>query len=183
MPSSTPTKTPRTSLSPPESGGASRSREGRTPPPAPSAAYARRAREIMEDEGMLIPSVSVADLGGEVVGPQEAEEVEVEVGFGGYRRARAGLVYFSIPDLWDGSVADIISELCLLSYKNLMVFRLRPLLPPKVISELQHFHLHTQILLPLLDLSCDTHPHLPPIYPFQSPLDPALDHSDYHLMP
>jgi hypothetical protein len=44
----------------------------------------------MEGEGVVVPAVSVADLGGEVVAPEEAEGVEVEVGFGGYRRARAG---------------------------------------------------------------------------------------------
>ena len=96
----TPSKksTPRSSLSPPDSGPIARgAREGRTPPPpAPSAAFARRAREIMEDEGVsMVPppvvSVSVADLGGEVVQPGEVEGVEVGVGFGGnYRRARAG---------------------------------------------------------------------------------------------
>lgn len=38
-----------------------------------------------------VPAVSVSDLGGEIVKPEEVEGVEVEVGFGqGYRRARAG---------------------------------------------------------------------------------------------
>lgn len=44
----------------------------------------------MEDEGLNVPAVSVGDLGGEVVAPEEAEGVESGVGFGGYRRARAG---------------------------------------------------------------------------------------------
>lgn len=55
----------------------------------------------MEDEGLgagvkpavpgAVPAVSVSDLGGEIVQPGEADEVELGVGFGaGYRRARAG---------------------------------------------------------------------------------------------
>jgi len=68
----------RPSLSPPD---AARLREGRTPPPAPSAAYARRTREIMEDVGLpsLTPIV--------VVTPQKEKENDVA---SGYRRARAG---------------------------------------------------------------------------------------------
>lgn len=68
----------------PEAAGTARGREGRTPPPAPSAAYARRAREIVEDEtGVLaykplVKEVADEDIG--VIGSVTA----------GYRRARAG---------------------------------------------------------------------------------------------
>nr|XP_019048935.1 pumilio domain-containing protein c [Kwoniella bestiolae CBS 10118]OCF27865.1 pumilio domain-containing protein c [Kwoniella bestiolae CBS 10118] len=74
-----------TNLSPDKIAGF-RNREGRTPPPAPSAAYARRAREIIEDEagvsGMR-PAVAIT--------PEEEHVAAVDNGVAsGYRRARAG---------------------------------------------------------------------------------------------
>lgn len=69
-----PTTSARSSLSP--EGPAGTKRDGRTPPPAPSAAYAKRAREIMESEGVPV-----------VIQPELVEEQPV---IGGYRRARAG---------------------------------------------------------------------------------------------
>lgn len=64
----------RPSLSPDAAGVA---REGRTPPPAPSAVYAKRAREIMETEaGPAIGASSDAD--------------DPVIGGSSYRRARAG---------------------------------------------------------------------------------------------
>lgn len=68
-------------LSPDQPGSAGRGREGRTPPPAPSAAYARRAREIMENE---------ADLTAYHPSVEEDPEVIIEPVAAGYRRARAG---------------------------------------------------------------------------------------------
>ncbi|WWC99410.1 hypothetical protein V866_006313 [Kwoniella sp. B9012] len=63
-----------------------RNREGRTPPPAPSAAYARRAREIIEDEAGvsgLRPAVAITS--------EEEQVAAVDNGVAsGYRRARAG---------------------------------------------------------------------------------------------
>ena len=63
----------------PDQPGNGRGREGRTPPPAPSAAYAKRAREIMEDEVGMAPYINVA-----------AEEQNLSTVAGSYRRARAG---------------------------------------------------------------------------------------------
>ncbi|WRT63890.1 uncharacterized protein IL334_000816 [Kwoniella shivajii] len=69
------------SLSPDKIAGF-RSREGRTPPPAPSAAYAKRAREIIENETGFKPTAGLNS---------EDDEVAVDNGVAaGYRRARAG---------------------------------------------------------------------------------------------
>ncbi|WWC85976.1 uncharacterized protein L201_000847 [Kwoniella dendrophila CBS 6074] len=74
-----------TNLSPEKVAGF-RNREGRTPPPAPSAAFARRAREIIEDEtgvSGLKPAVGL--------NPDEDNVVSADNGVAaGYRRARAG---------------------------------------------------------------------------------------------
>lgn len=63
----------RSSLSPDAAGT---TRDGRTPPPAPSAVYAKRAREIL-----------VAETGPEVNLEDGDDQV---IGSAGYRRARAG---------------------------------------------------------------------------------------------
>ncbi|KAK8861743.1 hypothetical protein IAR55_002566 [Kwoniella newhampshirensis] len=81
------------------------SREGRTPPPAPSAAYARRAREIIGDETGIPTFKPVVDP------PDDTIDGDIPVaGNGvasGYRRARAGTMpsnlheashRYSIPD-------------------------------------------------------------------------------------
>ena len=78
---------PRTASSlnpdPPGSAGA-RGKDGRTPPPAPSAVYSRRAKQIIEDEtGMPAYQPSIQDDG--------SGEDGVGV-VGGFRRARAGSV-------------------------------------------------------------------------------------------
>nr|XP_018266900.1 pumilio domain-containing protein c [Kwoniella dejecticola CBS 10117]OBR89058.1 pumilio domain-containing protein c [Kwoniella dejecticola CBS 10117] len=74
-----------TNLSPDKVAGF-KGREGRTPPPAPSAAYARRAREIIEDEGGLPGLRATAELR-----PGEDQIAAVDNGVAsGYRRARAG---------------------------------------------------------------------------------------------
>ncbi|OWZ61140.1 hypothetical protein AYX15_06642 [Cryptococcus neoformans] len=76
-----PPTAPRSSLSPEKV--PHRQKEGRTPPPAPSAAYARRAREIIGDE-MGVPAYKPA---------MDAEDVAANVSNSvstGYRRARAG---------------------------------------------------------------------------------------------
>ena len=66
----------RSSLSPDAAGAI---RDGRTPPPAPSAVYAKRARELLVGE--TVPGAPVLDLGD-----------DDDQGFGSavYRRARAG---------------------------------------------------------------------------------------------
>ncbi|WVQ83925.1 hypothetical protein IAT38_006069 [Cryptococcus sp. DSM 104549] len=71
----------RSSLSPDKAGF--KPREGRTPPPAPSAAYARRAREIIGDE-MGVPTYKPV-----VDSESDAGTVSNSVA-AGYRRARAG---------------------------------------------------------------------------------------------
>ncbi|WVO15655.1 hypothetical protein L204_103315 [Cryptococcus depauperatus] len=74
---------PRSSLSPEKS--ALQQQEGRTPPPAPSAAYAWRARETMGDE------MGVATLQPLVDGDNaDATDNSANSVTAGYRRARAG---------------------------------------------------------------------------------------------
>jgi protein JSN1 len=70
------THSSRSSLSPDKAGSRP---DGRTPPPAPSSGYARRAREIIENEG---------------AGPIARQDIldDDQVIGSGYRRARAGYV-------------------------------------------------------------------------------------------
>ncbi|WVF66105.1 hypothetical protein IAT40_000844 [Kwoniella sp. CBS 6097] len=65
-----------------------RNREGRTPPPAPSAAYARRAREIIEDE-TGVPGFRSAVGSSGFADENSLPAVDNGVA-SGYRRARAG---------------------------------------------------------------------------------------------
>ncbi|WVR03620.1 hypothetical protein IAU60_000613 [Kwoniella sp. DSM 27419] len=89
------------SLSPDKIIGA-RAREGRTPPPAPSAAYARRAREIIEIEA------SAPGFRSAVGGPTEQEVPAADNGVAaGYRRARAG----TMPsNLQEAALRYIVSD-------------------------------------------------------------------------
>lgn len=72
-------------LSPPDAS----SRQGRTPPPAPSAAYARRARELNDNDDTLpaIGHVQQLSLGEDLANDVPGSSYSV---VSGYRRARAG---------------------------------------------------------------------------------------------
>ncbi|WWD16333.1 hypothetical protein CI109_100759 [Kwoniella shandongensis] len=93
---SEPTRSQRSSLSP-DKVASFRSKEGRTPPPpAPSAAFARRAREIRDDEIGKPTFKPVIDP------PEDNQDGDVPViDYGvssGYRRARAGTMPSSLQD-------------------------------------------------------------------------------------
>ncbi|ORY22688.1 hypothetical protein BCR39DRAFT_473742 [Naematelia encephala] len=96
-----PTHSARSSLSPEGPNSAGKSKEGRTPPPAPSAAFARRAREIIEDETGLPISRPAG------VSPTPEEEVDGTPGgvSSGYRRARAGTMPSKLEEPFSHALA------------------------------------------------------------------------------
>ncbi|WWC66747.1 uncharacterized protein I206_100652 [Kwoniella pini CBS 10737] len=72
-----------------------RNKEGRTPPPAPSAAFARRAREIIEDEAGLPGLRPTAELN-----TSEDQIAAADNGVtSGYRRARAGTMPSNLQEV------------------------------------------------------------------------------------
>ncbi|EIW68956.1 hypothetical protein TREMEDRAFT_73973 [Tremella mesenterica DSM 1558] len=85
----------RSGLSP--DAGNSRNREGRTPPPAPSAAFAKRAREIRDEVGVNNVSPFTTSETEELEQEDQIKDTTVDSVVVGFRRARAGTLPSSLP--------------------------------------------------------------------------------------